>query len=106
MSSSSFISVFLEKLSQNNQNLSYSETTINPNIKESDISSEIDKKDIVITITQQASNEVNSIHQIFKSDYFLICGIKEKMHFKEIQRFKEAIGDNIQKCISAIFVEK
>ena len=65
------------------KNLSYSETTIYPNMEEPDLTSEIDKKDIVITITQQASSEVNSIHQIFKSDYFLICGIKEKTYFKE-----------------------
>ncbi len=100
------ISSIIEKILKNSQNLTYSETTIYPNIEESDLTSEIDKKDIVITITQQASNEVNSIHQIFNSDYFLICGIKEKTFFKEIQRFKEAIGDNIQKCISGFFVSK
>ena len=36
-------------------------------MEEPDLTSEIDKKDIVITITQQASNEVNAIHQIFNS---------------------------------------
>ena len=75
-------------------------------MEEPGLTSEIDKKDIVITITQQASDEVNSIHQIFNSDYFLICGIKEKTYLKEIQIFKEAIGDNMHKCISGIFISK
>ena len=96
----------IENISKNNQNISYSETTIYPNIKEPNLTSETDKKDIVITITQQVSNEVNSIHQIFNSDYFLISGIKEKTYFKEIQRFKEAIGGNIHKCISGIFISR
>ena len=75
-------------------------------MEEPDFTSEIDKKDIVISITQQASNEVNSIQKIFNSDYFIICGIKEKTCLNEIERFKEAIGDNMQKCISGIFVSR
>ena len=62
--------------------MSYSETTSYPNKEYPNLTSEIDKKDIIITITQQASNEVNSIQQIFKSDYFLICGVKEKTYFE------------------------
>ena len=100
------ISSIIEKLSNNDPNLSYTETTIYPNMEEPDLNSELDKQDIVITITQQASNEVNSIHQIFNSDFFIVCGIKEKTYLKEIQRFKEAVGDNMQKCISGIFVSK
>ncbi len=96
----------IDKISKNNQNLSYTEVTIYPYMEEPGLTSEIDKKDIVITITQQASSEVNSVHQIFNSDYFIICGIKEKTYLKEIQRFKEAIGDNMQKCISGIFVSR
>ncbi len=100
------ISSIIKKISKNNQNLSYSELTTCPHMREPDLTSEFGKKDVVITITQQASNEVNSIHQIFNSDHFLICGIKEKTYFKEIQRFKEAIGDNMQKCVTGIFISK
>ncbi len=100
------ISGILEKISKNNQNLSYTEVTFYPYMEEPNLTSEIDNKDIIITITQQASDEVNSIQQIFNSDYFIICGIKEKTYLKEIQRFKEAIGDNIRKCISGIFISR
>ena len=99
------ISSIIEKITKNTQNLTYSEKTNFTNIEESDLTSEIDKKDIVITIAQQASNEVNSIQQIFKSDYFIICGIKEKTYLKEIQRFKEAVGDNMRKCIAGVFIK-
>ena len=73
---------------QNNQNLSYSELTSCPHMREPDLTSEFGKKDIVITITQQASNEVNSIHQIFNSDFFLICGIKGKLILKKFKDLK------------------
>ena len=37
------------------------------------------------------------------AEYYSVKG-KEKTYLKEIERFKEATGNNMQKCIAGIFI--
>ena len=93
-------------ITKNNPNLIFSEFNNHSRLKKDNLNSQIEKIDIVLKIVNQIEFESDSIVEILNSNYFLISGIAEKTNLKEIQRFREAVGNDIEKCISGIFISK
>ena len=62
--------------------------------------------DVVIKIIYKIGIDPMSIKEILSSDYFILSAISNKTNKNDILRFKNAIGQSINKCISGIFISK
>ncbi len=63
-----------------------------------------DNVEIIIKVIDYVGETPSSITEIQRSDFFMIIGMSNKSKISDIKRFKEAIGENKNKCLSGVFI--